>query len=238
MCGIAGWYRRDGKPIDRAVITKQCDRLIHRGPDDSGLMVDGDFGFGMRRLSIIDVAGGHQPITSPDGRYAIVCNGEIVNHLDLRRELEHSYAFKTRSDVETLLACFVRWGDDAWLRLQGMYAAAIWDLKAKVLVLARDPLGIKPLFVTEQLDGLAFASTIAGLRDVPKFKFEVDESGVHDFFSFGHVLGSRTIFRQVRAIPPGHVMTLGPTGATSQYQFWRPRLQPIAGRSDRQWIDE
>src|SRR5436309_2380001 len=145
MCGIAGWYRRGGRPVDRGVISQQCERLIHRGPDDSGILIDNDFGFGMRRLSIIDVAGGHQPITSPDGRHAIVCNGEIVNHLDLRTELGQTYAFKTQSDVETLLACWLRWGDDAWLRLQGMYAAAIWDRETRSLVLARDPVGIKPL---------------------------------------------------------------------------------------------
>lgn len=238
MCGIAGWYRRGGRPVDRAVIGRQCERLIHRGPDDSGMIVDGDFGFGMRRLSIIDVAGGHQPICSPDGRYAIVCNGEIVNHLDLRRELEPTYEFKTRSDVETLLAGFIRWGDDCWLRFQGMYAAAIWDRETRTLRLARDPLGIKPLFVTEQQGGTAFASEITGLRDVPGFEFQVDEAGVHDFFSFGHVLGPRTIFRQVRSVPPGHILTLGPDGPPRQHQFWRPRLQPIAGRSDAQWIEE
>ena len=111
MCGIAGWYRRMGRPVDRDMIARQCNQLVHRGPDDSGYLVDDDFGFGMRRLSIIDVENGHQPISSPDGRYSVVCNGEIVNHLDLRRELEGCFQFRTRSDVETLLACFVRWGD-------------------------------------------------------------------------------------------------------------------------------
>src|SRR6476659_9880895 len=108
MCGIAGWYRRRSRPVEARVVGAQCERLIHRGPDDSGILTDGDFGFGMRRLSIIDVRGGHQPITSPDGRYSIICNGEIVNHLELRRELSQSYAFHTRSDSETLLAAFVR----------------------------------------------------------------------------------------------------------------------------------
>src|SRR3954470_7480008 len=104
MCGISGWYRRRGRPVDPAVIADQRDRLIHRGPDDEGMLIDGDFGFGMRRLSIIDIAGGHQPIVSPDGRFAIICNGEIVNHCELRRDIGASYDFNTRSDVETLLA--------------------------------------------------------------------------------------------------------------------------------------
>ena len=164
MCGIAGWYRRGGKPVAEEAIVSQCDRLRQRGPDDAGYLTDGDFGFGMRRLSIIDVEGGHQPIFSPDGRYAIVFNGEIVNHPALRRELEGGYAFQTdHSDTETILAAYLRWGDDAWLRLEGMYAVAIWDKHAKTLTLARDPIGIKPLFFTEQNGGIAFASEITAL---------------------------------------------------------------------------
>ena len=238
MCGIAGWYRRGGRPVERSVIASQCDRLIQRGPDDSGSLVDGDFGFGMRRLSIIDVEGGHQPISSPDGRFAIICNGEIVNHPELRHEIGGSYAFKTGSDVETLLACYLRWGDDAWLRAEGMYAAAIWDRETRTLCLARDPLGIKPLVVTEQAGGLAFASDINGLRDIPGYEFDVDERGIHDFFCFGHVLGPRSIFRQVRAVPPGHVLRLGPAGDPQLKRFWEPKLNPRAGRSEAEWIEE
>ncbi len=199
MCGIAGWYRRGGRPVDQAIVARQCDRLIHRGPDDQGILIDGDFGFGMRRLSIIDVAGGHQPITSSDGRHSIVCNGEIVNHRELRRNIGDRYTFRTNSDVETLLAAFLIWGDEAWLRAEGMYAAAIWDRSTRTLRLARDPIGIKPLFITQQRNGLAFGSEIPALRCIPDYDFDIAERGVHDFFSFGHVLGPRSIFRQIRA---------------------------------------
>jgi asparagine synthase (glutamine-hydrolysing) len=211
---------------------------MHRGPDDDGYLIDGDFGFGMRRLSIIDVQGGHQPISSSDGRYAIVCNGEIVNHLQLREELGASYSFRTGSDVETLLACFARWGDDAWLRAEGMYAAAIWDRETRTLRLARDPLGIKPLFVTEQQGGLAFGSEIPALREIPGYAFDVDERGVHDFFCFGHVLGPRSIFRQIRAVPPGHVLRLAPVGEAILERFWEPKVQVVRGRSEDDWIEE
>jgi asparagine synthase (glutamine-hydrolysing) len=238
MCGIAGWYRRDRRPVERGVIAAQCNRLTHRGPDDVGYLVESDFGFGMRRLSIIDVEGGHQPIVSADGRYAIVCNGEIVNHRELRAELEGSYPFRTRSDVETLLAAYIRWGDDAWLRAEGMYAAAIWDRETRTLRLARDPLGIKPLFVTQQERGMAFGSEIAALREIPGYQFDVDEAGVHDFFCFGHVLGPRTIFRQVRAVPPGHVLRLAPIGEPHLQRFWEPKLQILRGRSEAEWIEE
>ncbi|MFL5238677.1 MAG: asparagine synthase (glutamine-hydrolyzing) [Rhizomicrobium sp.] len=238
MCGIAGWYRRGRRPVEPSVIAGQCDRMIHRGPDDSGTLIDSDFGFGMRRLSIIDVAGGHQPIFSPDGSHAIICNGEIVNHPDLRRELGESYEFRTQSDVETLLAAFLRWGDEAWLRAEGMYAAAIWDRKSRTLHLARDPLGIKPLFVTEQQGGLAFGSEIPALREIPGYDFDVDERGVHDFFCFGHVLGPRSIFRQVRSVPPGHILKLGPSGEAHLRRFWEPRVQAGARRSEADWIEE
>src|SRR4051794_2276835 len=235
MCGIAGWFRRNDRPVARSIVARQCSRLIHRGPDDEGYLTDADFGFGMRRLSIIDVAGGHQPIGSPDGRFAIVCNGEIVNHRELRRALGTSYQFQTRSDVETLLACYIRWGDEAWLRAEGMYAAAIWDRQTRTLRLARDPLGIKPLFVTEQHGGLAFASDISALREIPDHEFDVDERGVHDFFCFGHVLGPRSIFKQVRAVPPGHLLHIGPRGEARLRKFWHARIRVRAGRSETEW---
>ena len=238
MCGIAGWYRRGARPVTRSVIAAQCDRLVHRGPDDLGMLIDRDFGFGMRRLSIIDVEGGHQPMASSDDRFAIICNGEIVNHLDLRRELGSESSFRTRSDVETLLACFLRWGDEAWLRAEGMYAAAIWDRKTRTLRLVRDPLGIKPLFVTHQQGGLAFGSEIPALREVPGYAFDVDEAGVHDFFCFGHVLNSRSIFRQVQAIPPGHLLHLGPLGEARLERYWEPRLHVVQGRSKSDWVEE
>jgi asparagine synthase (glutamine-hydrolysing) len=221
------------------VVVHQCDRIIHRGPDDSGQFIDGDFGFGMRRLSIIDLEGGHQPIFSPDGRHAIVFNGEIYNHPELRRELEAAgVRFTTHSDTETLLASFLHWGDDAWLRLEGMYAAAIWDRTDRVLTLARDPLGIKPLVLTAQQGGLAFASEIRALRVLPGHDFDVDERAVHDFFSFGHVLRPRTIYSQVHSLEPGHVLRIGPDGDSSTRAFWKPRFQVTTGLSERQWIEE
>ena len=239
MCGIAGWYRRGGKPVPQHALVAACDRLRHRGPDDAGYLTDGDFGFGMRRLSIIDVEGGHQPIFSPDGRHAIVFNGEIYNHPELRRELEGGYEFQTdHSDTETILAAWLRWGDDAWTRLEGMYAVAIWDKLERSLVLARDPIGIKPLFVTEQKRGLAFASEIEALRGLPEHRFEIEGNGVDDFFRFGHTLPPRTIFKQVRPLEPAHVLRIGPKGAAQIRRFWTPRIQVTAGVSERDWVEE
>ena len=239
MCGIAGWYRRSGRPVPQDVVARQCDRIIHRGPDDKGYFTDGDFGFGMRRLSIIDIAGGHQPMFTPDGRHAIVFNGEIYNHLDLRPELEAAGArFTTHSDTETLLAGFVHWGDDAWLRLEGMYAAAVWDLAERRLTLARDPLGIKPLYLTEQQGGIAFASEIRALRVLPDHRFDVDDRGVHDFFTFGHVQTPRSIFRQVRSLEPGHLLRIGPEGEATVRAFWEPRFRIRNDLGEAEWIEE
>jgi asparagine synthase (glutamine-hydrolysing) len=119
-----------------------------------------------------------------------------------------------------------------------MYAAAIWDRHRRVLHLARDPLGIKPLFVSEQHGGIAFASEISALRDIPEFQFDVDEAGVHDFFCFGHVLGPRSIFRQVRTVPPGHVMRVASAGAPQLTRFWRPKIHVVHGRSEKEWVDQ
>jgi len=194
VCGIAGWYRRSGQTVSEAAIARQCDAIFHRGPDDAGYFVDGDFGFGMRRLSILDIEGGHQPMFAANRRYAAVFNGEIYNHLELRRDLgRKGIRFKTHSDTETLLAGFAKWGDEIWPRLEGMFAVAIWDREARRLRLARDPLGIKPLYLTKQRGGVAFASEIRALRVLPNHEWDIDDRAVHDFFSFGHVQQPRSI---------------------------------------------
>lgn len=239
MCGIAGWYRRGNRPVASELVVVLCDAITHRGPDDAGYFVDDDLGMGMRRLSIIDVAGGHQPKATADRRYTIVFNGEIYNHLELRPDLEAmGYRFKTHSDTETLLAAFVRWRDDAWPRLEGMYAAAIWDRLERTLTLARDPLGIKPLYITRQLGGIGFASELKALLLLPGHAFDIDERAVHDFFSFGHVQRPRSIYGQVRQLDPGHVMHVPAVGEPEIRQFWKPRIDVRAGLSEADWIAE
>ncbi len=239
MCGIAGWYRRGGRPVSAEAIGRACDRIVHRGPDDMGMFADSDFGFGMRRLSIIDLAGGHQPIFSPDRRYAIVFNGEIYNHPDLRPELEAwGWRFSTHSDTETLLAAYVRWGDEAWLKLEGMYGVAIWDAAERRLTLARDPLGIKPLYYSVQQGGIAFGSEIRSLRALGGLDFSIDERAVHDFFMFGHVQKPRSIWREVKSLEPGHVLHIAPQGEPLIKQFWTPRFAVRHDLSEDEWIEE
>ena len=238
MCGIAGWFRRGGRPVSPRIVTAQCNAILHRGPDDSGVLVDGDFGFGMRRLSILDIDGGHQPMETADGRFAIVFNGEIYNHQDVRSEIGARHAFVSQSDTETILAAFALWGNDAWARLEGMFAVAIWDRRWRTLTLARDPLGIKPLHISEQNGGLAFASELKALRLLPEHAFEIDDRAVHDFFSFGHVRRPRSIFRQVRSLDPGHFLTIGPTAPAQAQAYWRPRLRAGERLPDAAWIEQ
>jgi asparagine synthase (glutamine-hydrolysing) len=239
MCGIAGWYRRNGRPVSANVVLDQCNAILHRGPDDHGILVDRDSGFGMRRLSILDIAGGHQPMETPDGRFAIVFNGEIYNHRDVRASLAGRYSFVTGSDTETILAAFSVWGNDAWAMLEGMFAVAIWDRSTRSLTLARDPLGIKPLYVSRQQDGLAFGSELKALRPLPGHDFTIDDRAVHDFFSFGHVRRPRSIFREVFSLDPGQYLTIGAEGDPVTRTYWEPRLRVASTSvSADDWVEQ
>ncbi|WP_420030914.1 asparagine synthase (glutamine-hydrolyzing) [Sphingomonas flavescens] len=221
------------------LVNAQCDAIVHRGPDDSGILTDGDFGFGMRRLSILDIERGHQPMFSHDGRLAIVFNGEIFNHLAVREPLiAAGYPFASHSDTETILAAFETWGNEVWAKLEGMFAVAIWERRSRTLTLARDPLGIKPLYISEQHGGLSFASELKALRVLPDHRFEINERAVHDFFSFGHVRRPRSIFHQVTSLDPGHFMTLGAEGPSEVRSYWRPRFRAHQGLSTDEWTEQ
>ena len=238
MCGISGWYRRGGEPVDAGVLEAQCATIVHRGPDDQGVLADGDFGFGMRRLSILDLAGGHQPMASDDGRLVIVYNGEIYNFPALRRELEAAgQVFRTTCDTEAILRGFQTWGAGVWPRLEGMFAVAIWDRVSRTLVLARDPLGIKPLFYTLQRGGLAFGSELKALGPVPGLAFTPRPESIDAYFGFGHVLAPHTIYQEVLKLPPGATLTLGPTGAPRIERFWSFAYRPAPAASEQEWIE-
>ncbi len=239
MCGIAGWYRRDGQPVAQSVIRAQCDTIVHRGPDDEGLFVDRDFGFGMRRLSVVDLAGGHQPMYTADRRYAIVFNGEVYNFNELRVELEAlGHQFHTRSDTEVVLEAFAAWREAAWLRLEGMFAVAIWDSQARTLHLARDPLGIKPLHWTLQRGGIAFGSELKTLGPVPGLDFTLDARSVEQYVTLGVVLAPRSIYRNVFKLPPGTALVVPLDGEPTLRRFWELRLTPRDDLDEAQWVEE
>jgi asparagine synthase (glutamine-hydrolysing) len=238
MCGIAGWYRRGGRPVEARVLAAQCDAILHRGPDDGGVFTDGDFGFGMRRLAIIDIEGGRQPMQGEDGRFALVFNGEIYNHLDIRAELGAAARFRSHSDTETILRAWERWGPACLAKLEGMFAIAVWDRCERTVTLARDPLGIKPLYIAEQAGGLAFGSELKALFPIPELAFEIDPRAADDVFSFGHVRPPRSIYRGIGQLDPGSALTLGPAGEARRDVFWRPSFAPGLARSDVEWIEE
>lgn len=242
MCGIIGLYRLNNFQVDESLIVAQCQSILHRGPDDQGVFIDRNFGFGMRRLSIIDIEGGHQPIESIDGRFVIIFNGEIYNHLELRRQLEAlGHQFRSHSDTETILVAWQQWRHDAWAKLEGMFAIAIWDRHERMLVLARDPVGIKPLYITQQPGGFAFASEIKSFKilgTLPGFSFDVDPRSVHDYLSFGHVRTPRSIYRQIRTLPPGHTLTLSPDNQPQQSAYWIPRYTAGPKLSQADWVEE
>lgn len=238
MCGISGWYARGGVPVDPAVLEAQCSAIVHRGPDDTGVLADRDFGFGMRRLSVVDLSSGHQPMYSDDRRYAMVFNGEIVNFPALRRELEDAgQVFRSASDTEVILRGFVCWGPAVWARLEGMYAVAVWDRRERTLHLARDPLGIKPLYYTLQDGGLAFASELKALAPVPGLRFTPRPASIDAYFAFGHVMAPNTIYEEVHKLPPGTTLILGPTGALRMSEFWRFAFRSGVAASDGVWVE-
>src|SRR5437763_12481823 len=216
MCGICGSYDFSrGRPPDRDVLERMNHALVHRGPDGGGIHLDGPTGLAARRLAIIDLAHGDQPMVSADGQVCVVQNGEILNHLELRAELERAGArFRTRCDTEVLLHLYLHEGPDFVSRLRGMFALAIWDRRRQQLLLARDRLGIKPLYY-ELADGrLSFASGLKALLRRPSFSRAVDRDGLHSFLAFNSIPAPQTIFSAAPKLPPGHSLLCTRDGAT------------------------
>lgn len=211
MCGIAGIFHCGiPKPVDSERVRRMSDALAHRGPDGSGVWTGPGVGLGHRRLSIIDVAGSPQPMHSSDGRATIVFNGEIYNYRELRRELASEGAqFRTDGDTEVILAAWARWGVECLPRLHGMFAFALYDARRRELLLARDRLGVKPLFMAHLSDGsLAFASELKGLLAHPLLRREADPLAVEDYLAWGYVPDHRSILRGVEKLPAGHYRVL------------------------------
>jgi asparagine synthase (glutamine-hydrolysing) len=211
MCGIAGIFHCGTvKPVDPLRVERMCDALVHRGPDDSGVWTAPGVGLGFRRLAIIDLAGSPQPMPSADGRAMLVFNGEIYNFRELRRELTSLGAqFRTDGDGEVILAAWQQWGVDCLPRLHGMFAFAIYDNAARTLFLARDRLGVKPLFMAHLSDGsLAFASELKGLLAHPLLRREADPLAIEDYLAWGYVPDHRSILKGVEKLPAGHYRLL------------------------------
>ena len=208
MCGIAGFVTV--QPSDSpSIIERMTDTIRHRGPDDSGYYRDPWASLGFRRLAIIDVAGGHQPMANEDGSHFIIFNGEIFNHASLRPALEQAgHRYTNRSDTETILHSYEQYGPECVLRLRGMFAFAIWDKDARKLFCARDRLGKKPFYYYWDGRTFAFASEIKALLEHPSISPQFEESLLPEYLAFGYVSDDRTLFRGIRKLMPGHHLTL------------------------------
>jgi asparagine synthase (glutamine-hydrolysing) len=236
MCGIYGYVGRDADLASPDTLEKAVEALWHRGPDDRGTFRDASgavvCGFAHTRLAIIDLsAGGHQPRTTEDGRYTIVYNGEIYNHVSLRGELEGlGVRFTTSSDTEVLLAAYVRWGAECLSRLRGMFALAIWDARDRSLFLARDRLGVKPLYYAMRGGGLVFASEVRTLLAVGAVPRRLSRSALASYLAFGAVSDPGAIVGGVRALPPGCTAELR-EGRVTERRYWELPLERSRGAS-------
>ena len=212
MCGIAGIFHVDvPKPVDPARVEAMTDVLAHRGPDGSGIWTAPGVGLGHRRLAIIDLSeAGAQPMLTPDRRVAITYNGEIYNFREVRAELEaKGHVFTSESDTEVILAAWRQWGPDCLSRLNGMFALALYDADQDALFLARDRLGVKPLYFAELRDGaLIFASELKGLLVHPRLRRTLSPQAIEDYLAFGYVPDDACIIEGVRKLPAGHHLTV------------------------------
>jgi asparagine synthase (glutamine-hydrolysing) len=229
MCGICGFLAFDGDEERAATaVAHATDLLRHRGPDGSGVFRDGALTLGHTRLSIIDVEGGAQPLLNEDGSVVTVFNGEIWNHRDLRAQLERlGHTFRTRADTEVLVHGYEEWGDDLPKHLDGMFAFALWDRTAKFLLLARDRLGKKPLYVVESPHGIAFGSDARSALLAAGARAELDEAALPEFLAQRYTVAPKTVFKGVRRLQPGHAFSVD--GAIArEWAYW----SLLEGRSD------
>ncbi len=238
MCGIAGIFMRDGQTIPgQDVIRDMTDVLSHRGPDDSGFYVDGPVALGHRRLSIIDLGTGQQPMFNEDRSLAIVFNGEVYNFEELRMDLEsRGHRFRTRSDTETILHAYEEWGEESPSRFRGMFAYAVWDGPRKQLFLARDRIGKKPLYYLETPRYFLFASELKSILRYPPIYKKIDLQAFSDYLSFQYVPGPKCIFQGMRKLQPAHSMTVS-RERSSIREYWDIHFRETDGRDERNWAE-
>ena len=224
MCGLAGLYNPNGGPVDRPLLVRMTTALAHRGPDGDGFHVEDGIGLGHRRLSIIDVAGGHQPMWNEDETVVIVFNGEIYNFPELRPKLEAlGHVFRTRSDTEAIVHAWESWGPDCLKHLNGQFTIALWDRNQRTLFLARDRMGEKPLYYARRPDGsMAFGSELVALAQVPNLTRRICAAAVDDFFALGYVPDPNTIFDGIHKLPAAHYLLLRKGSHAAPRRYWAP----------------
>ncbi len=238
MCGITGIYHyASDEPVNEAILRRMTEVVSHRGPDDHGFHVKARIGLGHRRLSIIDVAGGHQPIFNEDGTVAIIFNGEIYNYRELQKLVENrGHHLRTRSDTETIVHLYEEYGEECVKMLRGMFAFALWDERHQKLLLARDRVGKKPLYYAAHDGRFVFGSELKSLLEDPHLPRALDIEALADYFSFQYIPAPKTIFREVRKLRPAHYLVVTPQGLREQ-EYWDIDFSQVDERSEEQWCD-
>ncbi len=224
MCGVAGILRLDSEPVDRAALERMTQALAHRGPDGHGIWIDGPIGLGHRRLAIRDLSdAGRQPMTDPDGEIVVSYNGEIYNDVPLREEIRRAtgHAFRSGCDAEILPLGWRIWGEELFERIEGMFAIALWDARDRSLVLARDGVGIKPLYHAHSAGRLLFASEVKGLLACGDMRPRVDAAAFHGFLASGYAEPEGSLLEDIEQVPAGTVLTQR-GGRRMMRRFWQP----------------
>lgn len=238
MCGIHGILNFDGVPVAPQLLSAMGRVTAHRGPDDEGMHVDGACGIGMRRLSIIDLAGGHQPLSNHDETLWLVCNGEIYNFRELRAELQgRGHRFKTGSDCEVILHAYAEYGDEFVRRLNGMFAFALWDARRRRLIIGRDRLGIKPLYLRQSGAQLAFATEAKALLELPGCVAELDHAGLDAYLHLGYVPAPLSLFKGIAKLPPATLL-IAADGHVEQRRYWALPGEVDHRMSAAQWVEQ
>jgi asparagine synthase (glutamine-hydrolysing) len=237
MCGICGLFEfGNNREVSRDLVHRMTETIIHRGPDDEGIYVGPGIGLGFRRLSIIDVAGGHQPISNEDGSIWVMLNGEIYNYTELYRDLVgRGHRFSTRSDTETIVHLYEEYGEACFAKLRGMFAIALWDSRKRQLLLARDRIGKKPLFYAADDKRILFGSELKALltASMPR---DIDVQAISDYFSLGYVPAPKTIYRASKKLLPGHYLVAS-SGAIRIERYWDISFGHLENRSVEQWCE-
>jgi asparagine synthase (glutamine-hydrolysing) len=237
MCGICGVFYSDrNRQVDPGLLQVMNRQIVHRGPDDEGIFVEENVGLAMRRLSIVDIQTGHQPLSNEDGGVWIVFNGEIYNHLDLRKNLEsRGHRYRTKSDTETIVHAYEEFGQNCVQHLQGMFAFAIWDRSKRSLFLARDRFGIKPLYYRCENRTLVFGSEIKAILACPGVKPEFNGGVLAEHLAFGYVAGAETMFAGIQKLMPGHTLTLDERGCSRISEYWDLKSKSEEGSRPREY---
>jgi len=243
MCGVTGVIHLNGEPISPVVLKRMTDEIAHRGPDGEGHWIEGNVGLGHRRLAIIDLSpAGHQPMVSADHRWVLSYNGEIYNFRELRAELEaEGVWFRSQTDSEVVLYALARWGTDALLKFNGMFALALWDRRERSLLLARDRYGIKPIYYSEQDGRFAFGSEQKAITAQPTFRRTLNKPALLEYFTFQNIFTDQTLLQGVHILPAGHFLTLrAEEGARpTLHRYWDYRFrEPERPLRREEYIEE